>query len=90
MSGYTILWWCSLFGWVTRQIFVGVDVVESGPHGDPVQGSGHLVTIEWAAFPDDESVEVIGAAGLVSVEEFDELWVQWDVAVVVEFADRHA
>ncbi len=38
----------------------------------------------------DEPVEVVSAARLVVVEQLDELRMERDVAVVVEFADRHA
>ena len=48
------------------------------------------VSIEAPAFEHDEPIEVIGAVSLVCVELLDELRVQRDVAVVVEFADRDA
>ena len=56
--------------------------------GDPVDDAGDLVPVDRPAVPDDEPVDVVVAALLVVVDEFDELRVQRDVTVVVELADR--
>jgi hypothetical protein len=47
-----------------------------------------LVAVEAAAVPPDQPVEVIETASLMSLEQLDELFVQGDVSVVVELADR--
>ena len=67
---------------------VGVDVSDAGVAGDPVEHASDLVTIDWPVVPDDQAVDVIDPILPVSVEEFDQLGVERDVAVVAEFPDR--
>ena len=67
---------------------MGVDMFDPGGFGHPVEDAGDLVPVEGPAFPDDQPVEGIVTARLVDVEEFDQLGVEGNVAVVVEFPDR--
>ncbi len=69
---------------------VRVDVADPGGLRDPAQHPRNHVAVEAAAVEHDQPVEVIAAVSLVVVELLDELRVERDVAVVVEFADRHA
>ena len=68
---------------------VGVNVTDPGDLGDTAQHAGDHVPIEATAVKGDEPVKVIVTVCVVGFEEIDELWVQRDVAVVVQFADRN-
>ncbi len=50
--------------------------------------AGDLVPVQRFAVANDQPVSVVVAASKMVVDEFDELWVERDVAVVVEFPDR--
>ena len=65
-----------------------MDVSDASGFGDPVEHAGDLVPIEGPVVPDDQPVDVITTTGPVSVEEFYQLGMEWEVAVVVEFPDR--
>ena len=69
---------------------VGMNVPNPGCLGDSVQHAGDLVSVEAAAVPCDEPVEVVITVPLVLVEELNELRVQRDDAVVVKLPDRNA
>ncbi len=68
---------------------VGVDVADPGGLRDPSDDARNDVSVEATTVEHDEPVDVVGPAGSVLVELFEELVMQWDVAVVVEFADRN-
>ncbi len=68
---------------------VWVDVADPGRLRDPSDDARNDVAVEATAVEHDEPVDVVGPAGSVLVELFEELVMQWEVAVVVEFADRN-
>ena len=71
---------------------VGVDG-DAGAASDAAHDAGECVSVEAAAVIGDESIvgaDVVEVVGGPAGEEGDEVGVEWDVAVVAEFADRDA
>ncbi|MGA9279140.1 MAG: hypothetical protein WBV89_19485 [Ilumatobacter sp.] len=68
---------------------VRVDAADPGGLRDPPNHACDHVAVEAPAVEHHEPIQVIGPVRLVVVESFDELRMEGDVAVVVQFADRH-
>jgi len=68
---------------------VGVHMTDACSLGYSADDAGDLVPVQRLAVANDQPVDVVIPARLVVVEEFDELWVEGDVAVVVELPDRN-
>jgi hypothetical protein len=69
---------------------VGVDVWQSGCAAGPVDHSGDGVPVQRFAALAGQQQRVVGGhvGGAVVGDQGDQVWVQWEVAVGAQFADR--
>jgi hypothetical protein len=67
---------------------VWVHMTDACNLGYPADDAGDLVPVQRFTVPDDQPVDVVITVCVVVVGEFDELWVERDVTVVVELPDR--
>ena len=70
---------------------VGVDVADPGTFGDGCEPSLDGVSVQWSLLAGQQEAVIVGRVGeLVVADQLDEVGVQRDVAVVVEFPDGDA
>lgn len=67
---------------------VWMHMTNAGSLGYPADDAGDLVPVQRFTVSDDQPVDAVITVRLVAGNEFDELWVEGDVAVVVELPDR--
>jgi hypothetical protein len=69
---------------------VGVNMSDAGSFGDTTNHSGDSMPIDSGEMVSQQPTglsDPIGVVGLPRGDEFNQFWMQWDVAVVAEFPD---